>query len=73
MSSFNENDKVFESKDAGRYMDKYFRNTITKFTRKLYRLSIIRKGDLYIGTDIGVFHKDSTMTEWQLFNNGLHM
>ena len=29
------------------------------------------KDDLYIGTDIGVFHKDSTMTEWQLFNNGL--
>ena len=29
------------------------------------------KDDLYIGTDIGVFHKDSTMSEWQLFNNGL--
>ena len=29
------------------------------------------KDDLYIGTDIGVFHKDSTMTEWQLFNNNL--
>ena len=29
------------------------------------------KDDLYIGTDIGVYHKDSTMIEWQLFNNGL--
>ena len=49
-----------------RYLDKYFRNTIAKFTSKLYCLSIIRTSDLYIGTDIGVFHKDSTMSEWQI-------
>jgi hypothetical protein len=29
------------------------------------------KDDLYIGTDIGVFHKDSTMTEWQFYNQDL--
>ena len=27
--------------------------------------------DLYIGTDIGVYYKDNTMTEWVPFNNGL--
>ena len=29
------------------------------------------KDDLYIGTDIGVYHKDSTMNEWQIYNTGL--
>jgi len=27
--------------------------------------------NLYIGTDIGVFYKESTMTQWQAFNNGM--
>ena len=25
----------------------------------------------YIGTDVGVYYKDNTMTEWVPFNNGL--
>ena len=52
-------------------MGKYFGNTVAKFTCQLYCFPIYAKDDLYIGTDIGVYHKDSTMTEWQLFNNGL--
>ncbi len=28
-------------------------------------------GALYLGTDVGVFYRDSTMTDWQLYNNGL--
>ena len=27
--------------------------------------------DLYIGTDVGVYHKDNTMTDWQAFMTGL--
>lgn len=27
--------------------------------------------ELYVGTDLGVYFKDSTMTEWRSFNNGL--
>ena len=27
--------------------------------------------DLYIGTDIGVYHKDNTMSDWQPFKTGL--
>ena len=27
--------------------------------------------DLYIGTDVGVYHKDNSMSEWMPFNNGL--
>ena len=27
--------------------------------------------DLYIGTDVGVYYKDNSMTEWVPYNNGL--
>lgn len=28
-------------------------------------------GEIYIGTDVGVFHRDNTMTDWVPFKNGL--
>ena len=41
-------------------MGKYFGNTVTKFTCQLYCFTILLlKDDLYIGTDIGVYHKDN--------------
>jgi hypothetical protein len=29
------------------------------------------KGDLYIGTDVGVYHKDNTMNDWVPYMNNL--
>ena len=28
-------------------------------------------GDIYVGTDVGVYHKDNTMTDWVPYMNGL--
>ena len=71
LSSFNANDKVFESNDAG---DTWLNISGTQLPNLPVNCIVFQsyaKDDLYIGTDIGVYHKDSTMTEWQLFNTGL--
>ena len=28
-------------------------------------------GDIYVGTDVGVYHKDNSMTDWAPYMNGL--
>ena len=73
LSSFNENDKVFESNNAGGTWVNISGTQLPNLPVNCIIYQSYAKDDLYIGTDIGVFHKDSTMTEWQLFNNGLHM
>ena len=71
LSSFNENDKVFESNDAGDTWVNISGTQLPNLPVNCIVFQSYAKDDLYIGTDIGVYHKDSTMTEWQLFNNGL--
>lgn len=71
LSSFNANDKVFESKNAGDTWTNISGTQLPNLPVNCIVYQSYAKGDLYIGTDIGVFHKDSTMSEWQLFNNGL--
>lgn len=71
LSSFNANNKVFESNDAGDTWVNISGTQLPNLPVNCIVFQSYAKDDLYIGTDIGVFHKDSSMTEWQLFNTGL--
>ena len=71
LSSFNANDKVFESNDAGDTWTNISGTQLPNLPVNCIVFQSYAKDDLYIGTDIGVYHRDSTMTEWQLFNTGL--
>lgn len=71
LSSYNQNQKVYESKDGGNSWINISGSNLPNLPVNCIVYQSYSKDDLYIGTDIGVYHKDSTMTEWQLFNNGL--
>jgi len=71
MSSYNTNQKVYESKDGGSSWVNISGTMLPNLPVNCIIFQEYAKDDLYIGTDIGVYHKDSTMGEWQLFNTGL--
>ena len=71
ISSFNDGEKVYESKDAGATWVNISGSQLPNLPVNCIVFQSYTKDDLYIGTDIGVYHKDSTMNEWQLFNTGL--
>jgi len=71
MSSFNDGEKVYESTDAGATWINISGSQLPNLPVNCIVFQSYTKDDLYIGTDIGVYHKDSTMNEWQLFNTGL--
>ena len=71
MSSFNDGEKVYESTDAGATWINISGTQLPNLPVNCILFQSYSKDDLYIGTDIGVYHKDSTMNEWQLYNTGL--
>ncbi|MBT5991204.1 MAG: PKD domain-containing protein [Bacteroidetes bacterium] len=69
-SGYNASNKVFVSDDFG--------NTWTNITGGLPNLPancIVYQansyGGLYVGTDVGVYYKDSSLTDWIAYNDGL--
>ena len=64
-------EKVYESTDAGATWINISGTQLPNLPVNCIVFQSYAKDDLYIGTDIGVYHKDSTMNEWQLFNTGL--
>ena len=71
MSSYAANKKVYESNNAGSTWNNISGNQLPNLPVNCIVFQSYAKDDLYIGTDAGVYHKDSTMTEWQIYNNGL--
>ena len=71
MSSFNNNEKVYESTDAGTTWINISGTKLPNLPVNCILFQSYSKDDLYIGTDIGVYHKDSTMNEWQIYSTGL--
>ena len=70
ISSYVKGEKVYKSTDAG--------TTWTNISGTLPALPVhcitYQKGSnegLYIGTDVGIFYKNATMTDWIPFKNGL--
>lgn len=70
-AGYTASDKVFTSSNGG--------NTWTNITGTLPNIPVkciiaqsgAANSDLYIGTDLGVFHIDNTLSDWQLYNTGL--
>lgn len=69
-SGFNNSNKVFETTDQG--------NTWTNLSASLPNIPmncmVLDKNSndgIYVGTDVGVYYKDATMTVWQPFSTGL--
>ncbi len=69
-SGYSANNKVFKSTDAGQ--------TWTNISGNLPNLPanciVYQNGTndgLYVGTDVGVYYKDNTMSSWMPFSNGL--
>ena len=71
MSSYNDDQKVYESNDAGSSWINISGSTLPNLPVNCIVFQSYANDDLYIGTDIGVYHKDNTMSDWQLFNSGL--
>ncbi|WP_114777544.1 VPS10 domain-containing protein [Botryobacter ruber] len=68
-SGFSAGNKVYSSEDGG----KTWQNISGALPNIPVNCSVFRdaaSNEVYIGTDLGVFFKDST-SEWQPFNNGL--
>lgn len=70
-SDYNSTNKVYETNDAGVTWTNITGNNLPGLPVNCIVYQGNAKDDLYIGTDIGVYHKDNTMSEWMPYNNGL--
>lgn len=70
-SDYNNIDKVYETNDAGNTWQNISGSNLPGLPVNCIVFQGDANEDLYIGTDVGVYHKDNTMTEWESFNNGL--
>ena len=70
-SDYNNIHKVYETNDAGSSWTNISGNNLPELPVNCIVYQAGANDDLYIGTDIGVYHKDNTMTEWIAFNDGL--
>ena len=70
-SDYNSTNKVYETNDAGVTWTNITGNNLPGLPVNCIVYQGNAKDDLYIGTDIGVYHKDNTMSEWMRYNNGL--
>jgi photosystem II stability/assembly factor-like uncharacterized protein len=70
-SDYNNTDKVYETNNAGNTWQNISGNNLPGLPVNCIVYQEGAKDDLYIGTDIGVYHKDNTMSEWESYNDGL--
>ena len=70
-SDYNNIHKVYETNDAGNSWINISGNNLPAIPVNCIVYQSGSNDDLYIGTDIGVYYKDNTMSEWIPFNNGL--
>ncbi|MBT3621346.1 MAG: T9SS type A sorting domain-containing protein [Flavobacteriales bacterium] len=71
LSGYSNNYKVYETNDAGSTWVNITENGLPNLPANC----IVHQGgandDLYVGTDVGVYHKDNTMTDWMPYMTGL--
>jgi photosystem II stability/assembly factor-like uncharacterized protein len=70
-SEYNNTHKVYETNDAGSSWTNISGNNLPGLPVNCIVYQGGANDDLYIGTDIGVYHKDNSMTDWGPFNDGL--
>ncbi len=70
-SDYNNTHKVYETNDAGASWENISGSNLPGLPVNCIVYQGGANDDLYIGTDVGVYYKDNTMTEWVPFSNGL--
>lgn len=70
-SEFQANHKVYESFDGGDSWVNITGNGLPNLPVNCIVYQKQANGDIYVGTDVGVYHKDNTMTDWVPYMNGL--
>ena len=71
MSEYNASNKVFESDNGGATWTNITGTNLPNLPVNCIVYQANANEDLYIGTDIGVYHKDNTMSDWAPYKNGL--
>ena len=71
LSGYNNTHKVYESIDAGDNWTNVSGNNLPALPVNCIVYQGGANDDLYIGTDVGVYYKDNTMSDWVPFNDGL--
>jgi len=70
-SEYNSTHKVYETNDAGSSWTNISGSNLPGLPVNCIVYQGGANDDLYIGTDIGVYYKNNTMTDWIPFNDGL--
>ncbi len=70
-SDYNNVHKVYETMDGGTNWTNISGNNLPELPVNCIVYQGGTNDDLYIGTDIGVYYKDNTMSDWVPFNQGL--
>ncbi|MDC3032218.1 T9SS type A sorting domain-containing protein [Bacteroidota bacterium] len=71
MSEYSSSNKVFESSNGGATWTNITGANLPNLPVNCIVYQANANEDLYIGTDIGVYHKDNTMSDWTAYKNGL--
>ncbi len=71
MSEYNASNKVFESSNGGATWTNITGANLPNLPVNCIVYQANANDDLYIGTDIGVYHKDNNMSDWVPYKNGL--
>ena len=71
MSEYSASNKVFESSNGGATWTNITGANLPNLPVNCIVYQANANEDLYIGTDIGVYHKDNTMSDWTAYKNGL--
>ena len=71
LSEYDSSYKVYESNDAGTNWVNITSTGLPNLPVNCIIFQADANDDLYVGTDIGVYYKDNTMSEWIPFMNGL--
>ena len=66
-SNYNNGEKVYESFDGGNSWINISGSTLPNLPVNCIVYQDLANNDLYIGTDIGIYHKDKNMSDWQPF------
>ena len=70
-SEYENTEKVYETTDAGSSWINITGNGLPNLPVNCIVYQGGANDDLYIGTDVGVYHKDNTMTDWMPYMTGL--
>ena len=70
-SDYNSIHKVYETTDAGNTWNNISGNNLPGLPVNCIVYQSGANDDLYIGTDVGVYYTNNTLSEWMPFNDGL--